>query len=435
MAADKRFKIARIISASLFFAVCIAAFCGVGAASQIMHAEFIPAAAAWISGASMVSMFIALFHILLARFAGRFYCSILCPLGIMQDITGLVPFAKNKVSKGNYLIRYLILGITAGMLSGATAAGYFFLDPYSLFGRSVSAFLWGGTLPVAVIVLITLFKRRFFCNNICPAGTLLGLMAKGGVFRLEIADNCINCKKCVKVCPAGCVAPENKSLDNERCLRCMECTAACPVGAIKFARKKSDPAIERRTFLIRAGVGAAGFAAGYILSKVKWNKLIPSMEENSGIYPPGAASAEHFARKCTGCLLCTKVCPQKIIVPAKHGVGPVSLDLDNGSCLYNCTKCGDICPAGAIRQLPLNVKQKLKIAQAKFEPSICIVYQESAKCGKCGKACPAGAITLRRGAPRFNPALCIGCGACHEVCPTEAFSIEAIKEQTPVKQG
>lgn len=435
MTGSRKYKIIRMTASALFFAVAIAAFSGCGVtAAYAMHIEFLPAVAAWISGASVWSMVIVLLHVIFARFAGRVYCSILCPLGIMQDITGLVPFAKNTPSKGSPAVRYLIAGAAAGMLFGATTAGFFFLDPYSLFGRSVSAFLFGGTLPVAIILLLTLFKRRFFCNYICPAGTTLGLMAKNGVFQLHITENCVNCKKCVKVCPAGCIAPEKHSLDNERCLRCMECVSACPVQAVKFIRKKEQPSADRRTFLINAGIGAAGFAAGYVLSKFKWSKLLKTTQENSGIYPPGAAKAELFDRKCTGCLLCTKVCPSKIIVPARNGIGPVSLDLEHGSCLYDCTRCGDICPTGAIRKLPRGVKQKLKIAQAKFDPSICLVYQEGAKCGKCSRACPAGAVTLKRGAPRFKPALCIGCGACQQVCPTEAFSIEKIKEQIPLEQ-
>ena len=120
---------------------------------------------------------------------------------------------------------------------------------------------------------------------------------------------------------------------------------------------------------------------------------------------------------------------------AGNGIGPVELDLEGNFCRYNCNMCGNVCPTGAIRKLPLSVKQHLRIAKVSFDPSVCIVFQEGAKCGKCGKACPTGAVTLRKnGTPKFNAKLCIGCGACRSVCPTEAYAIEMINEQVPLEK-
>ena len=432
---SKKLMTFRAVFAALFILLSFVIFSGAGASlSYIMHIETAPAILSWISGASAWAMLFVLLHMMLARFCGRVYCSVLCPLGILQDIANFVPFVKNTFRRDHANVRLLIAGTVGGLLFGASAAGFFFLDPYSIFGRGVSAFVLGGTIPLALVLLLTLFKRRFFCTYVCPVGTLLGTLSRNCMWQLKISDSCVNCGKCVKSCPAGCVEPGKKFLDNERCLRCMQCMSACPVKAIGFVRVQEKISVNRRSFLVRCGLTAAGFAAGYILSKTRALQKLFSTE-NSGIYPPGAARREIFERKCTGCLLCTKVCPQKIIVPAKNGIGPVSLDLSQNSCRYDCSRCGEVCPTGAIRKLSLPVKQHLKIAQAKFDPSVCIVFQEGTKCGKCSRACPAGAVTLRKsGAPRFNGKLCIGCGACHNVCPTEAFVIESIKEQVTIEQ-
>lgn len=436
MAGNKSYRNLRWTAALIFSAFFIASFTGLCRfCAYTMHVEFIPAILRWMTGVSVGAVAVTFGHFLLARCAGRVYCSILCPLGIMQDIAGLVPFAGNAPRRDLIPLRFVICGLAAGILVSGSAAGFYWLDPYSLAGRSVSAVLLGGTLPVAVILLAALWKRRAFCTYICPAGTLLGLLSRSGVWRLEISESCVNCKKCVKACPAGCIDPAAKMLDNERCLRCMQCVSVCPVSAVKPVRKREKTAIGRREFLKRAAWAGAGLIAGMAITRSGvWKKLFHHESEEL-IYPPGAAGRDDFLRKCTGCLLCVKACPQKIIVPDKYGAGTVRLDLDGSFCRYDCTKCGDICPTGAIRPLPLDVKQRVAIAKAKFAPTVCIVYQEGEKCGKCARACPAGAITLRRGAPRFNAKLCIGCGACRTVCPTEAYSIDAVKEQMPLEES
>ena len=151
------------------------------------------------------------------------------------------------------------------------------------------------------------------------------------------------------------------------------------------------------------------------------------------ILPPGAVSPERFGAKCTSCQLCAANCPEKIIVPAPGGYGPVSLDLSRGHCRYDCKKCSEVCPTGALLPLTLPEKRKTKIAEAKLDPKNCIVFQEGTPCGRCAAACPVHAVVLRKsGAPRpVNTRLCIGCGACQQICPAEkkAMTIHFIPKQ------
>ena len=87
--------------------------------------------------------------------------------------------------------------------------------------------------------------------------------------------------------------------------------------------------------------------------------------------------------------------------------------------------------------ITLDVKRKIKIAEAKFNPQNCIAFQEGEKCGKCAAACPTKAITLRKnGTPRpVKTALCIGCGACQAACPAsqKAMTVHEIEKQTTLE--
>ncbi len=44
-------------------------------------------------------------------------------------------------------------------------------------------------------------------------------------------------------------------------------------------------------------------------------------------------------------------------------------------------------------------------------------------CGACSEVCPADAITVEDSA-KVDPELCTECGACTEECPLEAITLE-----------
>ncbi len=423
-------KIIRVMSAVLFMAAALGAFSGVVPwGAPMLHAQFGPALmrcfAAFSAGALATVTGIAVVTFLF----GRFYCSVFCPFGILQDFIGWISRRKVSPIRNFAKTRYAVAGIVFGLLVCGWSAGFWLLDPYSNFGRIFGGFTLGAILPLAAIAMLSVWKKRIYCTAVCPVGTLLGVIARYGVFRLEIVG------KCATVCPAGCIDPKTGTIDNERCVRCMNCLSACPFGGIRFARRRADAVpvdVSRRTFLVNGGVLIAGVAAGAVLAKTGLAKL-GELTRRFKILPPGAGNAERFAAKCTACQLCTANCPAKIIVPAPGGGGPVSLDLSRGACQFDCNRCSQLCPTGAILPLTLAAKQQTKIAEAKFNPRNCIVFQEGEPCGKCAGVCPVHAISLRRnGTPRpVDTALCIGCGACQNVCPAQekAMTVHEIETQ------
>ena len=355
---------------------------------------------------------------------GRFYCSVICPFGILQEILDTLPRRKNSAPPDLPFLRYAIAGCVFGALAAGWSCGMLLFDPYSNFGRILVPFTVGGAVSLAAIILLTLWKRRIFCTAICPVGTLLGAVAARGIFRLEIGDECIRCGLCRRACPAAAIDPETKAVDDERCLRCLECVAACPRGCISFiAARRSVPAEDpsRRAFFRRCAALTVGAAAGALLASFRRNT--PKLR----FLPPGAGDPERFAARCTACQLCVANCPEKIIRPASGGDGPVFLDPEYGKCRYDCNRCSQICPTGALLPLSLARKQHTRIGIARIDVDRCIVLRDGEPCGDCAEACPVGAISLRPdGTPGpVDGTRCIGCGACRETCP--AFPVKAVE--------
>jgi len=78
--------------------------------------------------------------ILLTFFFGRIYCSILCPLGVMQDFIFWLHKKNNKkfrlfFSKPHPFLRYISLGIMIIALFSGFTFIVGLLEPYSIFGR------------------------------------------------------------------------------------------------------------------------------------------------------------------------------------------------------------------------------------------------------------------------------------------------------------
>ncbi len=412
-------------------------FCGSAACvAHVMSWQFGPALMRCFAAFSSSAVLCVAVIVAISFIFGRFYCGMLCPMGIMQDIAGFIAHRPSRALPDLKALRYAIAALSIGLLLCGWTLGFKLLDPYSNFGRVFVASTIGGAVPFAVIFALALWKKRIYCVALCPVGTILGLFAKYGIFRLQLTSECVQCGKCVKSCPAGCIDIAAGRIDNERCVRCMNCIAGCPKKSIVYSTALSAQPVafssSRRAFLRNSGIVLAGLAAGVAFAKAGLEQ-IERIARKIGILPPGAGDAERFAAKCTACQLCTQNCPAKIITPSQSGIGPVVLDLSRGACQFDCNRCGQVCPTGAIRPLKLIEKQHLKIAEAEFNPQHCIVFQQGEPCGKCAEACPVHAIRLRKnGTPRpVNTALCIGCGACQAACPatTKAMTVHAIEKQ------
>lgn len=423
--------------------------------------------------------------VLVTLLFGRIYCSVVCPLGVLQD--GAAALGK-RARKNRYAyspekrgLRYGVFALFVIALVAHVHAIVVLLAPYSTYGRFVQTLLAplyrGGNnllaglaermdsyalypvenwlpgllalLPLAVVAGICLLawrNGRTWCNTVCPVGTLLGFLSRFSWLRPVIdTSKCNGCGLCARNCKAACIDPKSHTIDYSRCVDCMDCLESCHRGAISYTRRRATlPAKSaetadkgRRSFLIGAGLLAAGAVRAQ--EKIKMDGGLAAVSEQkiperkTPIVPPGAGGLEHFGIHCTACQLCVAACPNRVLRPS----GDLSrlmqpeCSYEHGYCRPECTKCSEVCPAGAIRKLTPADKSATQIGHAVWIRENCVVLKDGVSCGNCARHCPSGAITMIPADPQdpespkipaVNTERCIGCGACENLCPARPFS-------------
>lgn len=413
---------------------------------------------------------------------GRIYCSIICPLGVFQDILARLRRKKNKYSYSKEVkwLRYPMLVVF--VLAGVAGVGSLFqlLAPYSAYGRIATMIFqpiwklgnnllamlaermdsytfysidtWMRSLPVLIIAVLTLVVLvvlawrggRTYCNTICPVGTILSFFARFSWLKIHFdEDKCKNCSLCSKNCKAACIDFKTHTVDYSRCVACGNCIESCKFDALKYIHKsgKSGKAesvdASKRSFLLASAlVSTAALAQKKEklmdggLAELE-DKVAP--ERQTPLTPPGSLSFKNLSTRCTGCLLCVSECPNQVLRPSgdlMHLMQP-TMSYEHGYCRPECTRCSEVCPVGAIKKIDQDEKTSIQIGHAVWIKKNCVVLTDEVECGNCARHCPSGAIEMVQldpndeeslMVPAINEAACIGCGACEYVCPSRPFS-------------
>ena len=437
--------------------------------------QFLPAVMA-------LNVIVVVALIVLTLVFGRIYCSVICPLGIFQDLLARLRRKKNKYSYSKEVkwLRYPVLAVF--VLAGATGIGSLFqlLAPYSAYGRIATMIFqpiwkacnnllamaaermdsyafysidtWMRSLPVlliAVATLVVLFilawrGGRTYCNTICPVGTILSFFARFSWLKIRFdVDKCKNCSLCSKNCKAACIDFKTHTVDYSRCVACGNCIDSCKFGALKYSGRTSQTNgsapvdSSKRSFLLASAMLATGAMAQKKeklmdggLADIE-DKVAP--ERQTPLTPPGSLSFQNLSTRCTGCQLCVSECPNQVLRPSgdlMHLMQP-TMSYEHGYCRPECTRCSEVCPAGAIKQIDKLEKTSIQIGHAVWIKKNCVVLTDEVECGNCARHCPSGAIVMVPSDPNneespkvpvINEAACIGCGACEYVCPSRPFS-------------
>ena len=455
----------RIVLAALCFVGVTLLFVGIGQGwwGWLAKLQLLPATMRLIGSFTLGNIAVVLGILLITWLFGRIYCSVLCPLGVFQDVIiwlrktlgkKFKPLRKKfNFSKERRWVRYPVAAAFIGCIIVDLQLVVSLLGPYSAYGRMVRSFVGGGPAPLliaagitcVVIVVCAWVWGRAWCNVVCPVGTVLGCVSKYSLFGVRVnPDKCVECGACQHICKASCIDSSTRSIDHSRCVDCFDCVDFCKVGAIEFSRRSASPEPTPAAAAPRPDEGRRAFIAtsatligAGITAKAQEMKLdggLAPMEAKTAIereprlVPPGARSVKNFYDRCTACQLCVAACPNGVLRPStdlEHLLQP-QMGYENGFCRPECTACSDVCPAGAILPVQKDAKTLIHIGTAIVNAELCLAAKGEARCGKCASECPMGAIMMLQVGEERRPVvaedMCIGCGKCEYLCPARPVS-------------
>ncbi len=416
--------------------------------------QFLPAVLA-------LNVGVIVFLVLLTLVFGRIYCSIICPLGVFQDIVSWLS-ARNKKRKYRFYyspalswLRYGVLGVFVLSFIFGLGSVVALFAPYSAYGRIANnlfqpVYLWGNnllaywaeradsyafyetdiwlkSLPTFLIAIVTLViicilawrNGRTYCNAICPIGTVLGFLSRYSLFRPVInIEKCNSCGLCARKCKAACINSKAHRIDYSRCVVCMDCLNTCKRHAISYRlrKRKNETGDAMNPGTKSTNTGQIDEIRRAFLSATALVTAASTIKAQEKKVDGGLATIED------------KLVPYRStrIVPP----GALSIRNFEKHCTA-CQLCVSVCPNEVLR--PSTSLSHLMQPEMSYERGYC-----RPECTKCSEVCPTEAIRPITRAEKSSILIghavwikknCIPltdgeeCDNCARHCPTKAIEM------------
>ncbi len=410
----------------------------------------------------------------------RGFCGYLCPLGTTIDLFDWLVTRRSKrfqVADDGWWVHikyYLLAGTLVAAVCGILVSGFvsaipvitrgllFVVDPlvngFSRGWHLVPGMNAGHLVSILLfcaVLALGFLRPRFWCKYVCPSGAVFSV---GNLLRIserKVEASCIHCNKCVEICPFDAIKPDFTTRTSD-CTLCQSCGGVCPTHAIKFVERwnvvelkvENDPpthetSLGRRGFLSLAAGTSAATVGG--LGVAGATKLFGADLDDAGsprpVRPPGSVPEPEFLQMCIRCGECFKACPNNVLQPqgftqGLEGLWTPEVVADWAGCESSCNACGQVCPTGAIRALPLEEKKAARMGLAIVNQQTCLPFAGREECDLCVQECNAagyraieyiqvGTQTDDDGRPIDGTGMlapvvlngqCVGCGLCQTRC-------------------
>ena len=418
---------------------------------------------------------------------GRFFCGWICPLGTIIDGSDKI-VRRKKVKPGQrestrfrsykfYILAAVLVSslfslqfiwffdpivlltrtmttvifpvfiyLLIGVFNFSFNVGFLEDQVYSLYDFAQSSFLpvlqphFYHNVLIALIFLsilgLGMVSRRFWCRNLCPLGALFGVFSKYRILKRNVTDACTSCTLCQRDCKMNAIEDDYVTNNTVECIECMNCIPVCKPNAVSYtigiSRGENKIDLSRRRFIQASATGIVGLAVLKTSAKDIYAK-------GSAIRPPGSLVEDEFLDRCVRCQECVRICSTtgaclqpSMLESGWEGIWTPIAVMRYGYCEYNCNLCGQVCPTGAIQNIPLEEKKQIKMGKAQFDKNRCIPYYRFEDCLVCEEHCPTpdkaikfdirevrrpdGSMKVVK-FPYVIEKLCIGCGICETKCP------------------
>jgi polyferredoxin len=197
-------------------------------------------------------MFLLIAFLAMSLLLRKSFCGWLCPIGTISEWLwqgGEAVFGRT-IRVWRWLdiplrsLKYVLLGLFLWVVLRMSAPEIraFLESPYGYIAdvKMLDFFRRMGqtsAIVIALLVVLSVVIKNFWCRYLCPYGGLMGLVALASPARIRREpDACIDCAKCARACPAGLPVDTLLSVRSAECIACMACVSVCPAeGALGLA--------------------------------------------------------------------------------------------------------------------------------------------------------------------------------------------------------